>query len=91
MKEFRFAKEKTCLHCSTETVSRNGKYKGKRVKKRGISNEQICIATAVDRQGNLIIRDIIIAVIVQNYHVINYKTHITIVSMVIQEKSNGFS
>ena len=27
---------------------------GKQVKKRGISNEQVCIATAIDRQGNLI-------------------------------------
>ncbi|PEB39437.1 IS1595-like element ISBth19 family transposase [Bacillus pseudomycoides] len=29
VKEFRFAKGKTCPHCSAETVSRNGKYKGK--------------------------------------------------------------
>lgn len=29
VKEFRFAKGKICPHCSAETVSRNGKYKGK--------------------------------------------------------------
>jgi len=29
--------------------------RGKQVRKRGISNEQVCIATAIDRQGNLII------------------------------------
>lgn len=28
--------------------------RGKQIKKRGISNEQVCIATAIDRQGNLI-------------------------------------
>jgi len=28
VKEYRFAKLKFCLHCSAETVSRNGKYKG---------------------------------------------------------------
>lgn len=29
VKEFRFAEGKVCPHCSAETVSRNGKYKGK--------------------------------------------------------------
>lgn len=28
--------------------------RGKQVKKRGISSEQVCVATALDRQGNLI-------------------------------------
>lgn len=46
-------REKSVPHCNAETISRNGKYKGKQVKKRGISN--VCIATAIDRQGNLIV------------------------------------
>lgn len=29
VKEFRFAKGKICPNCSAETVSRNGKYRGK--------------------------------------------------------------
>ena len=30
--------------------------RGKQVKKRGISNEQVCVSTALDIQGNLIIK-----------------------------------
>lgn len=36
-------------------MPRKSRKRGKQVKKRGISNEQICVATAMDRQGNLII------------------------------------
>ena len=35
-------------------MSRKSHKRGKQIKKRGISNEQVCIATAIDRQGNLI-------------------------------------
>jgi len=35
-------------------MPRKSRKRGKQVKKRGISNEQVCIATAIDRQGNLI-------------------------------------
>ncbi|MDB1956416.1 IS1595 family transposase [Clostridium tertium] len=36
-------------------MPRPSRKRGKQVKKRGISNEQVCVATAIDRQGNLII------------------------------------
>ena len=36
-------------------MPRASRRRGKQVKKRGISNEQVCVATALDRQGNLII------------------------------------
>lgn len=36
-------------------MPRPSRKRGKQVKKRGISNEQVCVATALDRQGNLII------------------------------------
>jgi len=29
--------------------------RGKEIKKRGISNEQICVATAIDRTNNIIL------------------------------------
>lgn len=35
-------------------MTRHSRKRGKQVKKRGISKEQVCIATAIDRQGNLI-------------------------------------
>ncbi len=35
-------------------MPRKSRKRGKQIKKRGISNEQVCIATAIDRQGNLI-------------------------------------
>lgn len=35
-------------------MPRKSHKRGKQVKKRGISAEQVCIATAIDRQGNLI-------------------------------------
>jgi len=35
-------------------MPRSSRKRGKQVKKRGISNEQVCVATALDRQGNLI-------------------------------------
>lgn len=35
-------------------MPRKSHKRGKQVKKRGISNEQVCVATAIDRQGNLI-------------------------------------
>jgi len=35
-------------------MPRKSRKRGKQVKKRGISNEQVCMATAVDRQGNII-------------------------------------
>ena len=35
-------------------MPRKSHKRGKQVKKRGTSNEQVCIATAIDRQGNLI-------------------------------------
>ena len=38
-----------------ENMPRPSRKRGKQVKKRGISNEQVCVATALDRQGNLII------------------------------------
>lgn len=36
-------------------MPRPARKRGKEVKKRGISNEQVCIATAVDRNGNIIL------------------------------------
>jgi hypothetical protein len=36
-------------------MPRKPRKRGKQVKKRGISKEQVCVATAMDRQGNLII------------------------------------
>lgn len=36
-------------------MPRPSRRSGKQVKKRGISNEQVCVATALDIQGNLII------------------------------------
>lgn len=36
-------------------MPRPSRHRGKEVKKRGISKEQVCVATALDRQGNLII------------------------------------
>jgi len=35
-------------------MPRKSRKRGKQVKKRGVSNEQVCIATAIDRQENLI-------------------------------------
>lgn len=35
-------------------MPRHSRKRDKQVKKRGISKEQVCIATAIDRQGNLI-------------------------------------
>lgn len=35
-------------------MPRKSRKRGKQVKRRGLSNEQVCIATAIDRQGNLI-------------------------------------
>ena len=35
-------------------MPRHSRKRGKQVKKRGISKEQVCITTAIDRQGNLI-------------------------------------
>ncbi|MCY6354809.1 IS1595 family transposase [Clostridium sp. ZS2-4] len=39
----------------TFKMPRKARKRGKQVKKRGISKEQICVATAIDRQGNIII------------------------------------
>lgn len=39
----------------TNNMPRKSRKRGKEIKKRGISKEQICVATALDRQGNLII------------------------------------
>ena len=39
----------------TANMPRKSRKRGKEIKKRGISKEQICVATALDRQGNLII------------------------------------
>ncbi len=36
-------------------MPRTSRHRGKEIKKRGISKEQVCVATALDRQGNLII------------------------------------
>ncbi len=36
------------------TLPRPARKRGKQVKKRGISNEQVCVATAIDRNGNII-------------------------------------
>ena len=38
-----------------ENMPRPSRKRGKQVKKRGISNEQVCVGTALDRQGNIII------------------------------------
>lgn len=38
----------------SSNMPRHSRKRGKQVKKRGISKEQVCIATAIDRQGNLI-------------------------------------
>ena len=35
-------------------MPRTSRKRGKQVKKRGISNEQVCMATAIDREGNII-------------------------------------
>lgn len=35
-------------------MTRESRHRGSQVKKRGISHEQVCVATAIDRQGNLI-------------------------------------
>lgn len=35
-------------------IPRKSRKRGKQIKKRGISNEQICIGTAIDKNGNLI-------------------------------------
>lgn len=34
--------------------------RGKEIKKRGISNEQICVATAIDRNNNIILEMVFI-------------------------------
>ena len=38
-----------------KNMTRPSRKRGKQVKKRGISIEQVCVATALDREGNLII------------------------------------
>ena len=45
--------------------------RGKRVKKCGISNEQVCIATAIDRSGNL---NVLGQILLQKLH---FCTHCT--------------
>lgn len=43
-----------CNHKKSEfKMPRPARKRGKQVKKRGISNEQICIATVIYRRGNL--------------------------------------
>lgn len=37
------------------TMPRESRKRGKQVKKRGISKDQVCVATAIDRNGNLIL------------------------------------
>lgn len=37
-----------------QNMPRKSHKRGRQVKKRGISSEQVCVATAIDRQGNLI-------------------------------------
>lgn len=37
------------------SMPRLARKRGKEIKKRGISNEQICVATAVDRNNNIIL------------------------------------
>lgn len=39
-------------------MPRPARKRGKQIKKRGISNEQVCIATAIDRNGNIILEPI---------------------------------
>lgn len=39
-------------------MPRPSRKRGKQIKKRGISNEQVCIATAIDRNGNIILEPI---------------------------------
>jgi len=39
----------------TANMPRPSRKRGKEVKKRGLSSEQVCVATSLDRQGNLII------------------------------------
>ena len=36
-------------------MPRPSRHRGKEVKKRGISKEQVCVGTALDREGNIII------------------------------------
>ena len=40
------------------TIPRPARKRGKQIKKRGISSEQVCIATAIDRNGNIILEPI---------------------------------
>lgn len=47
-------------------MPRPSRKRGKQVKKRGINNEQVCISTALDRQGNLIIELLCIGRITSN-------------------------
>lgn len=39
----------------TDNMPRKSRKRGKEIKKRGISKEQICVVTVLDRQENLII------------------------------------
>ena len=52
-------------------MPRPARERGKQVKKRGISNEQICIATVIDRGGNL---NVLGQILLQRLH---FCTHCT--------------
>jgi transposase-like protein len=61
IKESRFSKGYECPTCQWKEVNKNGKSRGRQrgkgkydKKKRGISKEQICIESAIDRKGNII-------------------------------------
>lgn len=50
--------------------------RGKQVKKRGISNEQVCVASAIDRHGNIILEPVCLGRVTTNNLENLYKNHI---------------
>lgn len=54
-KEKHFSYGQVCSTCGSLHVIKNGKVNGKQIKLRGISHEQVCVSSAIDRSENIVL------------------------------------
>lgn len=71
-------------------MPRASRKRGKQVKKRGISNEQVCIATALDRHGNLIMEPVCLGRVSANELEQLYQGHIGDKSIICTDSHKSY-
>ncbi|WP_404988894.1 IS1595 family transposase [Clostridium culturomicium] len=71
-------------------MPRPSRKRGKQVKKRGISNEQICIATAIDRNNNIILEPICKGRVTSDALESLYKEHVESESIICTDSHKSY-